>query len=61
MLSLKRIRDLNLWQIPLTAGQTYDIYRHDYSPTNLAYSGADNLYDAVFYVINTNNDGCLPE
>jgi hypothetical protein len=35
-------------------GFTYDMYRHDYSPTNTAASGATKLYDADFYVVNTN-------
>ena len=38
------------WQ----SGVTYDIYRHDYSKTNTANSGVSNLYDARFYVLNSN-------
>ena len=60
MLSLKRIRDLNcflmIYRYPWVSGTIYDIYRHDYSQKNLAFSGADNLYDAVFYTINQYND-----
>lgn len=41
----------NTW----VTGTVYDIYRHDYTPTRLSYSGARNLYDATFYVINQNN------
>ena len=41
----------NTW----VTGTIYDIYRHDYTPTRLSYSGARNLYDATFYVINQNN------
>ena len=35
-------------------GFTYDMYRHDYSPTNTASSGATKLYDSDFYVVNSN-------
>ena len=35
-------------------GYTYDMYRHDYSPTNTASSGATKLYDSDFYVVNSN-------
>lgn len=35
-------------------GFTYDMYRHDYSPTNTAASGATKLYDSDFYVVNSN-------
>ena len=38
-----------------TSGSVYDIYRHDYNPSNVSYSGAKNLWDAQFYVINQNN------
>ena len=41
----------NAW----VTGTIYDIYRQDYTPTRLSYSGARNLYDATFYVINQNN------
>jgi len=34
-------------------GFTYDMYRHDYSPTNTASSGATKLYDSDFYVVNS--------
>src|SRR6056300_157213 len=46
-----------------TSGTVYDIYRHDYgrritgtTTTQTSTSGASNLYDATFYVINSNND-----
>ena len=46
-----------------TSGTVYDIYRHDYgrritgtTTTQTSASGASNLYDATFYVINSNND-----
>lgn len=60
MMSLKLIDDGGIhhsinkyvWQ----SGVTYDIYRHDYSKTNTANSGVSNLYDARFYVLNSNNN-----
>ena len=43
-------------RVPWTSGIVYDMYRHDYTSTNTAASGAKNLYNAVFYVINQNYD-----
>ena len=34
-------------------GYVYDMYRHDYSATKTAASGATKLYDADFYVVNS--------
>jgi len=34
-------------------GYVYDMYRHDYSATQTASSGATKLYDADFYVVNS--------
>ena len=34
-------------------GYTYDMYRHDYSPSKTAASGATKLYDADFFVVNS--------
>tara|TARA_Y100001970_G_scaffold183036_1_gene222590 strand:- start:7895 stop:9427 length:1533 start_codon:yes stop_codon:yes gene_type:complete len=34
-------------------GFTYDMYRHDYSPSRTAASGATKLYDSDFYVVNS--------
>lgn len=34
-------------------GYTYDMYRHDYSSIKTASSGATKLYDADFYVVNS--------
>ncbi len=60
MLSLSLVTADNIhYMIPRvtwTAGVVYDMYRHDYSPSNTAFSGAKNLYDASFYVINQNYD-----
>ena len=39
-----------------TAGVVYDMYRHDYSPEITSFQGANNLYNSIFYVINSNND-----
>jgi hypothetical protein len=46
-----------------TTGTTYDMYRHDYgnritgtTTTQTSNSGASNLYDSTFYVINSNNN-----
>jgi hypothetical protein len=59
MISMKSIEEddvyymvrRNLW----TSGSVYDIYRHDYNQDKLSYSGAKNLWDAQYYVINQNN------
>ena len=37
-----------------TAGVTYDVYNHDYTTLNTANSGATNLWDSTFYVMNSN-------
>ena len=42
-------------RVPWVSGTIYDIYRHDYTPSALSFSGARNLWDALFYVINQNN------
>ena len=36
-----------------SSGTTYDMYRHDYSRSNIAISGATNLYAASYFVINS--------
>ena len=60
MIALTRVNQTDvLHMIPMvrwTSGVTYDMYRHDYSPTLNSFRGANNLYDSVFYVINQNND-----
>ena len=43
-------------KVKWTSGLTYDIYRHDYSSTNTSFSGAKNLYNAIYTVVNQNND-----
>ena len=47
----------NVWG----SGSVFDMYRHDYSPSNRATGGAQNLYDASWVVINQNNNiyACL--
>ena len=60
MVSLNRIQSTEVYHmIPRntwSSGAIYDIYRHDYSETNRSYSGASNLYNTTFIVINQNND-----
>lgn len=43
------------------AGVIYDMYRHDYSYNTVSSSGAQNLYDAKFVVVNSRNEvyACL--
>ena len=59
MLSLKRIRDTDVkMMIPKVSwavGVTIDMYRHDYSSETPAFSGASNLFDAIYYVLSSNN------
>lgn len=38
------------------SGSTYDMYRHDYSYLNPSASGATDLYDCRFVVVNQSND-----
>ena len=58
MIALKRINSTDVRQVVpkrvWTSGITYDMYRHDYSRSNLApVSGATNLYASNFYVLNS--------
>ena len=59
MLSLKRINDIDVkYMFPnvrWVSGTTFDIYRHDYSISQRAHSGAPNLYDAIYYTLSQNN------
>lgn len=59
MLSLKRIQNIDAhYMIPRvkwTSGVVYDMYRHDYSMTNRSHSGANNLFDSIYYVLADNN------
>ena len=38
-----------------TTGTTYDMYEHNISASNTSASGATNLFDSTFYVINSSN------
>ena len=40
-------------KVSWTKGTSYDMYRHDYSPSKTAASGATKLYDSDFYVVNS--------
>lgn len=58
MIALKKINAsdarLVIPKIIWTSGNTYDMYRHDYSRSNQAkVSGATNLYSASYYVMNS--------
>jgi len=59
MISLKYIEPNDVFymirRVRWVTGDVYDTYRQDYSPTRLSFSGARNLYDARFYVINQAN------
>lgn len=73
IIALKKLNDSDvskvIRKITWTSGTTYDMYRHDYSASNPApNSGATNLYDANFYVVNSDyrvyiciNNGTDPE
>ena len=57
--TLKRINDIDAYHmIPRTnwtSGEVYDRYQHNYTDVNLSYTGASNIYDARFIVINRLN------
>ena len=59
MLSLKRINDTDVHmmipRVSWTSGAVFDMYRHDYSSTTPSFSGANNLFDAIYYVLSSNN------
>ncbi len=59
MLSLKRINDTDVKmmipRVSWTSGATFDMYRHDYTSETPSFSGANNLFDAVYYVLSSNN------
>jgi len=56
MISFKRITSTDVAPVirrrVWKTGTIYDMYRHDYSPSNLSVTGASKLYDSQFYVIN---------
>ena len=58
MIALKKINAGDVRQVvrkrQWSSGNTYDMYRNDYSRSNIAkISGATNLYSASYYVINS--------
>jgi hypothetical protein len=58
MVALKKINAADVKQVvrklSWTSGTTYDMYRHDYSRTNIApVSGSTSLYLANYYVMNS--------
>ena len=65
MISLNRIDTTEVYhmipRINWSSGVVYDMYRHDYTINNRANSGASNLYNASFVVMNQNYDvyACL--
>lgn len=60
MLSARRIQGNECFpmirRITWRSGTTYDMYRHDYTVQNQAFSGAIDLEDAIYYALNRNND-----
>ena len=60
LLSMNKISGADVFhmipRISWTSGVTYDMYRHDYNEFNRAFSNAENLYDALFYVISRTNN-----
>ena len=58
MIALKKITSTNIRRVAQKrvwkSGIIYDMYRHDYSRTNIApVSGATNLYSSTYYVLNS--------
>ena len=60
MIGMKKIASTDVsYVIPRrdwTTGTTYDYYSHDIATGAAANSGATNLFDATFVVVNSNND-----
>ena len=60
MIGLKKINSSDVsFVIPRrdwATGTSYDMYEHNISSSNTANSGATNLFDATFFVVNSNND-----
>jgi len=59
MLALDKIDSSEVFhmipRINWTSGVVYDMYRHDYDEITKSHSNASNLYNSVFYVINSQN------
>jgi hypothetical protein len=60
MLTLRKILSKDVFhmipRITWTSGVTYDMYRHDYSEYVRSFSNAQNLYDALFFVVSRTNN-----
>jgi len=65
MVSMRRVDSTQVYhmipRLNWTSGATYDIYRHDYSISNRSFSGASNILNAGWIVINSTNSvfACL--
>ena len=59
LLSAKKISSSNVSAViprrNWTTGTTYDMYEHNISSSNAANSGATNLFDSTFFVMNSSN------
>ena len=60
MLSMQKIMGKDVFhmipRLSWTSGVTYDMYRHDYNEFNRSFSNAQNLYNALFFVISRTNN-----
>ena len=60
MLTLRKILSKDVFHmIPRnswTSGATYDMYRHDYSEFLRSFSNAQNIYNALFFVVSRTNN-----
>jgi hypothetical protein len=60
MIALKRVTRSDVSQVirrrTWQANTVYDMYRNNYSPSNLSATGQSKLYDCQFYVMNSNYD-----
>lgn len=60
MISLKRVTRSDVSQVirrrTWQVNTVYDMYRNNYSPSNLSATGQSKLYDCQFYVMNSNYD-----
>ena len=65
MLAMNRIQTNEVYhmipRVPWTSGVVYDMYRHDYNEYRRSHTNANNLYDALYYVVSQNNNvyACL--
>ena len=60
MFALSRINDTDAFhmipKLKWVSGAVYDRYQHNYTSVNKSFSGASNLYDSNFVVINSANN-----